>query len=107
MYLWTDNIKIKWKSKKLNHRSIESFMILKNVKNLSYKLNLSAKIKIHFVFYVFIFQWCDQDILIQIIKTSVEFNNKYEVETILKKKMISKKSYYLIKWKKYNISENI
>ena len=97
IYLQTDNIKTKWKSKKLNHKSIESFTILRNIKNINYELKLSAKIKIHFVFHAFILQWCNQDISIQIIKTSVELNNKYKVETILKKRTISKKSYYLIK----------
>ena len=64
VYLQADNIKTKWKSKKLNHKSIESFTILKNIKDLSYKLKLSAKMKIHFVFYVFMLQQCNQDILI-------------------------------------------
>ena len=107
IYLQTNNIKIKQKSKKLNHKNIESFMILKNMKNLSYKLKLSIKIKIHSVFHAFMLQWCDQDISIQITEISIETDNKYEVETILKKRMISRESHYLIKWKKYNISENI
>ena len=72
-------------------------MILKNIKNLSYKLKLSIKIKIHSVFHAFMFQQCNQDISIQIIKTLIEFNNKYEVEIILEKRMISEKFYYLIK----------
>ena len=107
MYLQTDNIKTKWKSKKLNYKSIESFMILRNIKNLSYELELSTKIKIHSVFHAFMLQQYNQDISIQIIKTSIELNNEYEVEIILEKKTISEKSYYLIKWKRYNISENI
>ena len=107
VYLQINNIRTKWKSKKLNYRNIESFIILKNIKNLSYELNLSAKIKIHFIFHAFMLQWCDQDISIQIIETSIELNNKYEVEIILEKRMISEKFYYFIKWKKYNILENI
>ena len=53
------------------------------------------------------FQQCDQNISIQIIETSIELNDEYKVETILKKRMISEKFYYFIKWKEYNISENI
>ena len=97
MYLQTDNIKTKWKSKKLNHKSIESFTILKNIKNLSYKLNLSAKIKIHSVFHAFMFQQCNQNISIQITEMLIESDNEYKVETILEKRIISKKSYYFIK----------
>ena len=55
MYLQINNIKIKQKSKKLNYKSIKLFTILKNIKDLSYKLNLSTKIKIHSVFYAFMF----------------------------------------------------
>ena len=97
MYLQINNIKTKQKSKKLNHKSIESFMILKNIKNLSYKLNLSIKMKIHFIFHAFMFQRCNQDILIQVIETSIKSDNEYKVETILKKRTISKESHYLIK----------
>ena len=107
MYLQTDNIKTKWRSKKLDHKSIESFKILRNIKNLSYKLKLSTKIKIHSVFHASLFQQCNQELSIQIIKTLIEFNDEYKVETILEKKMISKKFHYLIKWKEYNVSENI
>ena len=107
VYLQTDNIKMKWKSKKLNYKSIESFMILRNIKNLNYELELSAKIKIHSVFHAFMLQQCNQDISIQITETLIEFNDEYEVETILKKRMISRKSYYFIKWKEYNILKNI
>ncbi len=52
-------------------------------------------------------QCCNQFIPLQIIKTFVEFNKKYQVENILEKWMINKKTHYLIKWKKYNISENM
>lgn len=107
VYLWTNNIKIKQKSKKLNHKSIELFMIKRNVKDLSYELNLSTKIRIYSTFYAFMLQCCDQTILTQITETSVELNNKYKVKAILKKRTISEAPHYLIKWKKYDISENI
>jgi len=40
VYLQTDNIQTKTKSKKLNNKSIESFRIVRDIKKLSYKLNL-------------------------------------------------------------------
>ena len=107
MYLQTDNIKTKQKSKKLNHKNIESFRILKNIKSLSYELKLSMKMKIHFIFHVFMLQWCNQDLSKQIIETLIESDNKYKVKTILRKRTISEKSHYLIKWKEYDVSENI
>ena len=62
---------------------------------------------IHLVFHTFMLQHCNQIISLQIIETSVELNEEYEIENILEKRMINKKAHYLIKWKDYNISENI
>ncbi len=47
-------------------------------------------------------QWCNQFISLQTESTSVELKIKYEVENILKKRMISGKAHYLIKWKEYD-----
>jgi len=41
VYLQMDNIWTKRKSKKLMNKSIRSFMIKRNIKELSYKLDLS------------------------------------------------------------------
>jgi len=40
IYFQTNNIQTKTKSKKLSNKSIESFMIIKNIKKLSYELDL-------------------------------------------------------------------
>ena len=106
IYLQTDNIKIKWVSKKLNHQSIEPFMIKRNIKDLSYKLDLSVNMKIHSVFHAFMLQLCDQFIQLQTMSTSVESDEEYKVERILGKKTISGTVHYLVKWKGYNISES-
>jgi len=43
VYLRTDNIHVKQRSKKLNNKSIEPFKIKRNIKGLSYKLDLLKK----------------------------------------------------------------
>ena len=106
IYLWTDNIKIKRVSKKLDHQSIEPFMIKRNIKDLSYELDLSVNMRIHSVFHAFMLQSCDQFIPLQIKPTSVESDEEYEVKRILDKKIISETTHYLVKWKGYNISES-
>ena len=106
VYLRTDNIHIKQRSKKLNNKSIKSFKIKRNIKKLSYKLDLLKKMQIHSVFHVFMLQCCNQFISLQIIETFVELNKEYQVENILKKQMISRKTHYLVKWKKYDIFKN-
>jgi len=40
VYLRTDNIHIKQRSKKLNNKSIEPFEVKRNIKRLSYELDL-------------------------------------------------------------------
>ena len=106
VYLWTNNIKIKRASKKLDHWSIESFMIKRNIKNLSYELDLSVNMRIHSVFHAFMLQSCNQFIPLQTQSTSIKSDEEYEVERILGKKTISETAHYLVKWKEYNISES-
>jgi len=97
VYLRTDNIHIKQRSKKLNNKSIEPFEIKRNIKGLSYELDLLKKMQIHSVFHVFMLQCCNQFISLQIIETSVKPDKEYQVENILKKRMISRKTHYLVK----------
>jgi len=77
VYLRTDNIHIKQRSKKLNNKSIKLFKIKRNIKRLSYKLNLLKEMQIHSVFHVFMLQCCNQFISLQIIETFVELNEEY------------------------------
>jgi len=81
----------------LNNKSIEPFEIKRNIKRLSYKLDLLKKMRIHSVFHAFMLQCCNQFIPLQIIETSVEPDKEYQVENILEKRMISGKTHYLIK----------
>jgi len=43
VYLRTDNIHVKRRSKKLNNKSIKSFKVKRNIKRLSYELDLLKK----------------------------------------------------------------
>ncbi len=52
-------------------------------------------------------QWCNQFISLQITSMSVESETEYEVENILKKRMISEKVHYLVKWKEYDALKSI
>ncbi len=106
VYLRTNNIHVKWRSKKLNNKSIKLFEIKRNIKKLSYELDLLKKMQIHLVFHVFMLQCCNQFISLQITEMSVEFNEEYQVKNILEKQMVSRKAHYLVKWKGYNTSEN-
>jgi len=106
VYLRTNNIHVKQRSKKLNNKSIKLFEVKRNIKKLSYKLDLLKKMQIHLIFHASMLQCCNQFISLQTTETSVELNEEYQVENILEKWMISEKAHYLVKWKEYNTSEN-
>ncbi len=97
VYLKTNNICVKWRSKKLNNKSIKLFQIKQNIKKISYELDLFKKMQIHSVFYVSVLQHCNQFISLQITETFVEPDEEYKVENILKKQMFSEKTHYLVK----------
>jgi len=56
VYLFIRNIAIKKLSKKLNYKKIKSFKIKKNIKGISFKLDLLKTIKIYSVFYALFFK---------------------------------------------------
>ncbi len=85
VYLRTDNIHIKQRSKKLNNKSIESFEVKRNIKGLSYELDLLKQMQIHLIFHAFMLQCCNQFIPLQTTETSVKPDKEYEVENILEK----------------------
>jgi len=72
-------------------------MIVKDIKKLTYELDLFKKMQIHSVFHTFMFQHYNQNISLQITETSVELNEEYEIENILKKRMTSEKVNYFVK----------
>ena len=97
VYLRMNNIHVKQRSKKLNNKSIKPFKIKRNIKELSYELDLFKKMQIHSVFHAFMLQCCNQFIPLQTIKTPVEPDEKYQVKNILEQRMISGKTHYLVK----------
>jgi len=97
VYLRTNNIHMRQRSKKLNNKSIEPFKVKRNIKKLSYELDLLKEMQIHSVFHAFMLQCCNQFIPLQTTETSVELNEKYKVESILKKRMVRGKTHYLVR----------
>jgi hypothetical protein len=65
MYLLTKNLKIKKKSKKLDHVKIESFFIKVIKKSVNYKLDLSKNVKVFLVFHISLLESVDFSTSIQ------------------------------------------
>jgi hypothetical protein len=87
MYLLTKNLKIRKKSKKLNHVKIELFFIKEVKKLVNYELDLLKNVKVFLVFYISLLESVDLSTSIQ--KTfhyHSQKKNRFEVERILEKK---------------------
>ncbi len=87
MYLLTKNLKIKKKSKKLNHVKIESFFIKEVKKSVNYELDLLKNVKVFLVFYVSLLKSADFSTSIQeTFHYYSQKENRFEIEKILEKK---------------------
>jgi len=103
MYLLTKNLKIRKKSKKLDHVKVEPFFIKEVKKSVNYELDLSKDAKVFSVFHISLLKSADLSTPIQeTFHYHSQKKNRFEVERILEKKG----QRYLVKWKKYSTTEN-
>jgi hypothetical protein len=109
VWLFIKNIQIDRSSKKLNHKMIESFKILKK-KESSYKLDLSDEINIHSMFHISLLRKNLEDSLSKQINLSsssvmIDDEQKFDVEDILDSRLMSRASnkrlQYKIRWVKH------
>jgi len=87
VYLLTKNLKIRKKSKKLNHVKVESFFIKEVKRSVNYELDLPKNAKVFLVFHISLLESVDFSTPIQ--KTfhyHSQKENRFEVEKILGRK---------------------
>jgi len=109
VYLLRWNIKTKRSSNKLNHMKLKSFEILEEKRSINYKLNLSASMKIHSIFHIFLLKSADSNMSIQTESSEINSesqNVEYKVENILNQQNIKDQFHWLVKWKNYEHIEN-
>ena len=111
VYLLWKNIETTRSSSKLNHVKIRLFKIVRNIKEVSFKLKLLKDMQWkHSVFHISLLEPVLDNVLI-LKKVSdiylIKQKDWYEVEKILEHKNINRQRYYLVKWKNYSNSENI
>jgi hypothetical protein len=103
VYLLTKNLKIRRKSKKLDHVKVEPFFIKEVKESVNYELDLPKDVRVFLVFHISLLEPADPSTPIQ--KTfhyKPQEKNRFEVEEILKKN----DQQYLVKWKGYPTTEN-
>ncbi len=96
VYLLRRNIKINRLSNKLNHIKLKSFEILEEKKLINYKLNLSAFMKIHSIFHIFLLKSADSNTSIQTEFSEINSesqNIEYKVKDILNQQNIKDQSH--------------
>ncbi len=87
MYLLTKNLKIKKKSKKLDHVKIESFFIKAIKELINYELDLLKDAKVFLVFHVSLLESIDLNTSIQgTFHYYLQEENRFEIKRILEKK---------------------
>jgi len=87
MYLLTKNLKIKKKSKKLDHIKVESFFIKAVKRSVNYEFDLLKNARVFSVFHISLLKSVDLSTPIQ--KTfhyKPQEKNRFEVKKVLKKK---------------------
>ena len=111
VYLLRKNIATSRSNKKLDQIKIESFEIVKNIRNINYELKLLDQMKIHLVFHKSLLESTSTKVSI-LTKLSNDYimnqKNRYQVQKILKKSenFENERRKYLMKWKDYDKFEN-
>jgi hypothetical protein len=87
MYLLTKNLKIRKKSKKLDHVKVEPFFIKAVKRPVNYELDLLKDAKVFSVFHISLLESADPSTPIQeTFYYKSQEKNRFEVKEILKKK---------------------
>ena len=105
VYLLWKNIETTRSSNKLNHVKIGPFKIIRNIKRVSFELELPEDMQQkHPVFHISLLKPASDiiSVLEQVLDNYLmEQEDWYKVESILKHKNINKQKHYLVKWKNY------
>lgn len=109
VYIDTKNITTTRPTKKLDHKRIGPFKIIKKLSSHAYKLELPTSMKIHPTFHiskltprsVIGLEDIDNRVLPQPPPIIVDSNEEYEVDQILDSRIFRNKLQYKVKWKGY------
>ena len=99
------NLKFKHGIKKLSPKFVGPFLVVKEINKVAFKLKLPNNWKVHPVFHRSLLRPFIGDVPSNLSHPLVEPGHKYEVEQILRSRIVRGKTQYLVKWKNYAIEE--
>ena len=109
IYLLRRNVKTTRLSDKLNHKKLNPFKIVRNIKNVSFELRLPPNMRIYPIFHISLLEPADPNIpqgpVPEIHPDSQEFED--EVEKILDVRKSRRRLQWLVKWLGYGNEHNI
>ena len=98
VYLVIKNIITKEPSKKLDYKYLELYKIIKRISENNYQLDLSPKVRIYLIFYIFLLKDAINVKLISTGRNNVKVNEKeYKVKKVLDTRNYQKRIEYLVK----------
>ena len=107
IYLSWDNLQTKWSCEKLDFKWLEAFRIKKQHESVTFELKLFKETRVYSIFHAALIESASDNALIAKIMNIEEYKDQdYDIESILVQEEINEETHYLMKWKRYNISEN-
>jgi len=106
IYLLCKNIIIKRPSDKLNFKKLGPFIIVQKILENDYKLSLSKTMRIHPIFHIFLFEPAPKSVRLQEERIEIAPDQEYEVEAIFNERRQGRAKQYLVRWKRYDSSED-
>ena len=98
VYLATKNIIIKKPSKKLNHKYLKLYKVIKKISENNYQLDLPLKVRIYPIFYISLLKDVINVEPISTERDNVKINEKeYEAKKVLDTRNHQRKIEYLVK----------
>ena len=97
VYLAIKNIITKKPSKKLDHKYLEPYKVIKKISKNNYQLDLPPKVRIYLIFYISLLENVINVKLINTGRNNVKVEKEYEAKKVLDIRNHQKRIEYLVK----------
>jgi hypothetical protein len=110
IWLLRRNLKTNRLCDKLDFCHLGPFLVVKQINDVAFRLELPPSMKIHPIFHVFLLEAYKESSIpgifhVPSLSVEIEGQEEFEVSKIFDSRVIRKKLEYLILWQEYDISE--